>query len=158
MSARDFMGAGSLTSSAYTEVEDADPRVGLVNLADVMLVFACGLMLALVTYWNLDISAMTEVVQADEMQEVSGIEDLEDQMNGGGGNSFTQLGMVYEDPTTGKMYMLKEDVGEEGASGGAAGSGAAASGAAGAGGASAAGTGAGAGADGASGQAEGETD
>ena len=158
MSARDFMGAGSLTSNAYTEVEDADPRVGLVNLADVMLVFACGLMLALVTYWNLDISAMTEVVQADEMQEVSGIEDLEDQMNGGGGNSFTQLGMVYEDPTTGKMYMLKEDVGEEGASGGAAGSGAAASGAAGAGGASAAGTGAGAGADGASGQAEGETD
>ena len=160
MSARDFMGAGSLTSNAYTEVEDADPRVGLVNLADVMLVFACGLMLALVTYWNLDISAMTEVVQADEMQEVSGIEDLEDQMNGGGGNSFTQLGMVYEDPTTGKMYMLKEDVGEEGASGGAAGSGAAASGAAGTGadGASAASAGAGAGADGASGQAEGETD
>ena len=103
MSARDFMGAGSLTSNAYTEVEDADPRVGLVNLADVMLVFACGLMLAMVTYWNLDISAMTEVVQADEMQEVSGIEDLEDQMNGGGGNSFTQLGMVYEDPTTGKI-------------------------------------------------------
>ena len=139
MSARDFMGAGSLTSSSYTEVEDADPRVGLVNLADVMLVFACGLMLALVTYWNLDISSMTEVVQADEMQEVAGIEDLEDQLNNGGGSSFTQLGMVYEDPMTGKMYMLKEDVGEEGANGGAAGSGTASgnsAGAANAGGAS----------------------
>ena len=112
MSARDFMGSGSLTSNAYAEVEDADPRVGLVNLADVMLVFACGLMLALVTYWNLDISAMTEVVQADQMAEVEGIEDLQDQLNGGGGNNFTQLGMVYEDPMTGKMYMLKEDVGE----------------------------------------------
>ena len=146
MSARDFMGAGSLTSSSYTEVEDADPRVGLVNLADVMLVFACGLMLALVTYWNLDISSMTEVVQADEMQEVAGIEDLEDQLNNGGGSSFTQLGMVYEDPMTGKMYMLKESVGEEGASGGAASAGAAPSGAS------------AAGADGAQGHAEGETD
>ena len=112
MSARDFMGAGSLTSNAYAESEDADPRVGLVNLADVMLVFACGLMLALVTYWNLDISSMTEVVQADQMAEVEGLEDLQDQLNGGGGTNFTQLGMVYEDPMTGKMYMLKEDVGE----------------------------------------------
>ena len=111
MSARDFMGTGSLTSNSYTDTEDADPRVGLVNLADVMLVFACGLMLALVTYWNLDISAMSEVVQADEMAEVEGIEDLQDQLDGGG-NSFTQLGMVYQDPMTGKMYMLKEDVGE----------------------------------------------
>ena len=112
MSARDFMGSGSLSSNAYVEAEDADPRVGLVNLADVMLVFACGLMLALVTYWNLDISQMTEVVQADEMAEVEGIEDMEDQLNGGAGSSFTQLGMVYEDPMTGKMYMLREDVGE----------------------------------------------
>ena len=117
MSARDFMGAGSLVSSAYTDAEDADPRVGLVNLADVMLVFACGLMLSLVTYWNLDIAQMTEVVQSDELAEVQGIEDMEDQMNGAGGNSFTQLGMVYEDPTTGKMYMLKEDVSEEGSAG-----------------------------------------
>lgn len=126
MSAKDFMGAGSLVSGAYTEAEDADPRVGLVNLADVMLVFACGLMLALVSYWNLDIAQMTEVVQSDELAEVQGIEDMEDQMNGAGGNSFTQLGMVYEDPTTGKMYMLKEDVGEDGsaASGQAAGTGA----------------------------------
>ena len=117
MSARDFMGAGSLVSNAYTEAEDADPRVGLVNLADVMLVFACGLMLALVSYWNLDIAQMSEVVQADELAEVEGIEDMEDQLNGTGGNSFTQLGMVYEDPTTGKMYMMKEDVGEEGSAG-----------------------------------------
>ena len=117
MSARDFLGASSLSSSAYTEAEDADPRVGLVNLADVMLVFACGLMLALVSYWNLDIAQMTEVVQADDVAEVSGIEDMSDQLLGQSGNSFTQLGMVYEDPMTGKMYMLKEDVGEEGSSG-----------------------------------------
>ena len=112
MSARDFMGSSSLVSNAYTEAEDADPRVGLVNLADVMLVFACGLMLALVSYWNLDIAQMTEVVQADDVAEVTGIEDMSDQLMGQGGNSFTELGMVYQDPMTGKMYMLKEDVGE----------------------------------------------
>ena len=117
MSARDFMGASSLTSDGYTQAEDADPRVGLVNLADVMLVFACGLMLSLVTYWNLDISSMTEVVQADDVAEVSGIDDMTDQMLGQSGSSFNELGMVYEDPMTGKMYMLKEDVGEEGISG-----------------------------------------
>ena len=111
MSARDFMGQGSFSSNAYTEAEDADPRVGLVNLADVMLVFACGLMLALVTYWNLDISSMTEVIQAEDMAEVSDIEKMADDMLSGG-SSFTQLGMVYQDPMTGKMYMLKEDVGE----------------------------------------------
>jgi len=126
MSARDFMGTGSLTSNAYTEAEDADPRVGLVNLADVMLVFACGLMLALVSYWNLDIAAMTEVVQADDVTEVQGIEDMADQIIGQGGSSFNELGMVYEDPMTGKMYMLKEDVGEgEGGAAGADGQGAA---------------------------------
>ena len=112
MSARDFMGQG-LASNPYAEAEDADPRVGLVNLADVMLVFACGLMLALVSYWNLDIASMTEVMQADDMAEVQGIEDMEDQL-GQGGSGFTELGMVYQDPMTGKMYMMKEDVGEGG--------------------------------------------
>ena len=112
MSARDFMGSGSLTSNAYAEVEDADPRVGLVNLADVMLVFACGLMLALVTYWNLDVSQMTEVVQADEMAEVGDIEEFEGVL-GGSGSNFNELGMVYEDPMTGKMYMLKDNAQEE---------------------------------------------
>ena len=115
MSAKDFM-SGGLVSDAYREQEDADPRVGLVNLADVMLVFACGLMLALVTYWNLDVSSMTEVIEASEM---SDIENIVDQSNGAG-SGFTELGMVYQDPMTGKMYMLTEDLGEEGASGASA--------------------------------------
>ena len=119
MSAKDFM-RGSFTSNAYRETEDADPRVGLVNLADVMLVFACGLMLALVSAWNLDVSRLTEVAETGEFSEVSGIEEF---MNSeGSGTSFTQLGMVYQDPMTGKMYMLREDVegidtGAEGATG-----------------------------------------
>ena len=113
MSRRDFRSSG-FTSNPYVDHEDADPRVGLVNLADVMLVFACGLMLALVTYWNLNISDMTEVVQNQDMSEVadSDIEGVTDLSASGSG--FTELGTVYQDPKTGKMYMQTEDVSGEG--------------------------------------------
>lgn len=120
-------------SSGIDSEPDADPRVGLVNLADVMLVFACGLMLALVTYWNLDVSAMHEVIQSDEVTEVQDVRQIEDGASGGGG--FVELGKVYQDPMTGKFYMLQEDMdksmnaaegsGASGASGGSDESGAA---------------------------------
>lgn len=99
-------------NTGMTENEDDnDPRPGLVNLADVMLVFACGLMLALVTYWNLDISAMQEVTKGAEMTEVQDIERMEGKDNGGSG--FVEKGLVYQDPMTGKYYMQEEDVENE---------------------------------------------
>jgi hypothetical protein len=106
--ARDFR-AGSFLSSESVSAEDADPRIGLVNLADVMLVFACGLMLALVTYWNLDVSAMQEIIQTQDVTEVSDIAQMEDQIVGGG-SGYQELGMVYQDPMTGKLYMLSENL------------------------------------------------
>jgi hypothetical protein len=108
---RDFKGSGFGTN-AYQQSEDADPRVGLVNLADVMLVFACGLMLALVSVWNLDISRMSEIVATGEMQEVDNINEMEDPTNSSG-NSFIEK-KVYVDPMTGKMYMYVEDMENEG--------------------------------------------
>jgi hypothetical protein len=110
--ARDFHASsfrGSIEAS-----EDADPRVGLVNLADVMLVFACGLMLAIVAAWNLDISQMQEMVQMNDVTEVTDIDEMTDaQLSGGGG--YTEMGTVYQDPMTGKLYMLTEEfkAGEE---------------------------------------------
>jgi hypothetical protein len=95
-------------STEFESEADADPRVGLVNLADVMLVFACGLMLALVAYWNLDVSSMHEVIQADEVAEVQNVEQIEEGTSGGGG--FVELGKVYQDPMTGKFYMLQKDM------------------------------------------------
>ena len=47
-------GSGRLSSRIGT-CEEINPLDGLANLADVMLVFACGLMLALITYWNLSL-------------------------------------------------------------------------------------------------------
>jgi hypothetical protein len=105
--ARDFTSSRFL-GSGFDSEPDVDPRVGLVNLADVMLVFACGLMLALVAYWNLDISDMRELARSEEVTEVRDVEDITE--NAGIGGGFVELGKVYQDPMTGKYYMLQEDV------------------------------------------------
>jgi hypothetical protein len=118
MMARDFTSSRFLSSGFESET-DVDPRVGLVNLADVMLVFACGLMLALVAYWNLDVADMKEVVRSEQVTEVQDVEDITD--NAGSGGGFIELGKVYQDPMTGKYYMLQEDM--EKSSAGAAGQG-----------------------------------
>ena len=100
----------SMLSNSFVDSEDADPRAGLVNLADVMLVFACGLMLALVSFWNLDVSAMQEMLTTKDVTEVNDIENMEDFVNAGPGSGYDELGIVYQDPMTGKLYMLTEDL------------------------------------------------
>jgi hypothetical protein len=105
--ARDFS-SSRFSSAGFDTEPDADPRVGLVNLADVMLVFACGLMLALVAYWNLDVSNMREVIQSEQVTEVQDVEDITNEAGAGGG--FIELGKVYQDPMTGKYYMLQDDM------------------------------------------------
>ena len=104
----------SLTSSAFGSpfVEEGggvDPMSGMANLADVMLVFACGLMLALVTAYNVDLTPdLTEVVQSEDMTEIQDdIEEQEASMSLSG-SGYEELGVVYRDPATGKMYMLSE--------------------------------------------------
>ena len=104
---RNFSQSDFLSSELTEGEDDNDPRSSLVNLADVMLVFACGLMLALVSYWNLDISAMQEVTKGAEMTEVRDIEQMEGKDTGGSG--FVEKGTVYQDPMTGKYFMMEED-------------------------------------------------
>ena len=102
-------GNSGFGSSSFRDQEDVDPRVGLVNLADVMLVFACGLMLALVVHWNVNVSNATEMDQQD-MTEIdqNDVENMADEMQSSG-SSYNELGKVYQDPTTGKMYLLQQE-------------------------------------------------
>ena len=106
--ARNFSGSdfGS-ASSSYRDQEDADPRVGLVNLADIMLVFACGLMLALVVRWSIDLPTVDQLDES-QMQEVDDVQELVDEIQAEGG-SYLELGTVYQDPTTGRLYVLTQD-------------------------------------------------
>lgn len=103
----------NLTSSIFdadrfSENNEADPMSSLANLADVMLVLACGLMMALVTFWNVDLPNI-EQLEESQMQQVNeeDVQKIEDQVSSTT-NPYYELGRVYQDPITGKMYMLQE--------------------------------------------------
>lgn len=119
MTRRKF-GAAQFDAGLFAEEEDADPRVGLVNLADVMLVFACGLMAAIVSHWGVNLSAV-DAVSTENMQEIDDVQSMVEQMQSGAGN-YGELGKVYQDPETGTMYLLQTQT-DEGSDGEAADSG-----------------------------------
>jgi hypothetical protein len=82
---------------------------GVANLADVMLVLACGLLLALVINWNVDItSSKQNDSSADEIKtemEFSGNDDE----NLDSDTNYEELGTVYRDPATGKLYLIETE-------------------------------------------------
>ena len=90
--------------------EDVNPQAYIVNLADCMLVLACGFMVALVSAFNLNISSYEEVT-ADDLQEVESQNFDEDSM--GSGSSFVEAGTAYYDPETGTYY-IREEVSDDG--------------------------------------------
>ena len=108
---KDLFSASGAASPYDDYAEDLNPSAGLANLSDCMLVLACGLMVALVVAWNVDLPSVTEVIEG-EKQEVTDLEDITDEENTNG-NSYNELGMVYQDPDTGKMYLITETGGED---------------------------------------------
>ena len=94
---------------------DLDPNAYITNLADCMLVLACGLMVALVVAWSVDLPGVSEVEQTGDMVEVDNVEDVTGST--GYGRGYQELGKIYQDPATGKMYMIQEEgAGSSGAS------------------------------------------
>ena len=97
------MKAGKLsrsTTSPFLESEGS-PMESIANIVDVMLVFACGLLLALVTVWNVDIG----LDRPDNMYEVSDVvEGSQDVQK----DNLQEAGKVYRDPATGNLYFIEE--------------------------------------------------
>ena len=88
----------------YFGAEEANPMDGLANLVDVILVFACGLMIAIITFWNVDLSKVRDIIDQSELRELENPEKaIED---GEMSDSLENRGSVYEDPETGKMYVI----------------------------------------------------
>lgn len=115
----------SLTTSRLLPPEDAEdlePMAGLGNLMDVMLVFACGLILALIAHYNVNLSQDEVSVN---MQELSG--ELEYTQEGAteSADDYLELGIVYQNVETGQLYVVQpdeegsgtQDAGSEGADG-----------------------------------------
>ena len=83
-----------------------NPMDGIANLVDVMLVFACGLMVAIILHWGVDLSKIIDIVDKDELVQV---EDMDKLIEDGTFSSFYESkGLVYEDPKTGKLYILSK--------------------------------------------------
>ena len=97
------MKAGKLsrsTTSPFLESEGS-PMESIANIVDVMLVFACGLLLALVTVWNVDIG----LDRPDNMYEVS---DVVNESQNVQKENLQEAGKVYRDPATGNLYFVEE--------------------------------------------------
>ena len=78
---------------------DEDPRASLVNLVDVMLVFACGL-----------IAAIAGAQGARSVpQPVEKGRQIERPAEGAGmaGSGYDRVGEVYRDPKTGKLVLVE---------------------------------------------------
>jgi hypothetical protein len=92
-------------ASRFDQESEGDPMSVMGNLVDVMLVFACGLIAALIVQSPQLIDALEpvqqEVKQGRELPEVP-------ETAGEGGAGMESVGTVYRDPETGKLILVGE--------------------------------------------------
>lgn len=101
-------------NSSHEVGEDVNPNAYIVNLADCMLVLACGFMVAMISFWNIDVGAPTvDELDSAQMQEVDP-ETMPTNVTSAG-SGYVEAGTVYQDPATGVMYLYKEGAGGTGA-------------------------------------------
>ncbi len=105
---------GGLRSRRYRthrESEDINPLEGVINIVDAMLVFACGLMLALAVYWNIDLGPIGERININRGREVTEVPELRDDLieTQDQGKLYERMGTVYKDPATGQLFMLTDE-------------------------------------------------
>lgn len=88
--------------------EDFSPMEGVGNMADAMLVFACGLLLALILSWNVNVSETGEISKSSSATyEIDGMDGTVTEEIDANTN-LQEMGTVYLDPETGKYYVMAE--------------------------------------------------
>lgn len=88
-----------------SEEDNINPMDGLGNMSDVMLVLAVGMMLAVVTNWNVDLSQSGELKALENAQTLSEDQVIEVESN----EALQELGTVYQDPETGEIYVRVDE-------------------------------------------------
>ena len=97
-------------SSEYFSKEHDEPLGPLANLVDIILVFACGLIAALVALSpnlqdHFKVSKETKIIsQGKELVDVP--KEIKEKLDGT--NGYKSLGQVYKDPKTGKLILINE--------------------------------------------------
>ena len=86
-----------------SESLDDDPMSGLSNLSDAMLVLALGFLIFAI----MALSANPELIsQTPDTQDVYSFEQNYTDAGGMEDSGYSEVGKVYEDPTTGKLVMV----------------------------------------------------
>lgn len=83
---------------------DEDPMSSMGNLMDVMLVFACGLMIALIAHYNVDF-APTDPAAGDVERLDAELQDAQ-QGIANSDSTYAEVGTVYRDVNTGELYVV----------------------------------------------------
>ena len=97
-------------SNGHFTKEDDEPLGPLANLVDIILVFACGLIAALVALSpnlqdHFNVKKETQVLtQGKELVDVP--KNIKEKMDGS--NGYESLGQVYKDPKTGKLILISK--------------------------------------------------
>jgi hypothetical protein len=89
-----------------SESVDDDPMSGLNNLSDAMLVLALGFLIFAIMALSVNPDMITEKTQT---QDVSTAETFSQNYSDAGGledSGYSEVGKVYEDPTTGELVMV----------------------------------------------------
>lgn len=91
--------------------EEINPLDGLGNLADAMLVFACGLMVALIVNWSIDVKLEKQKIDLSKGRDVTGIDSIHDKIieEDNSPDAYERMGTVYKDPKSGRLFMLTND-------------------------------------------------
>ena len=104
----------------FADSEDVNPMNYVSNLSDVMLIFAVGIMVALIMHWGVDVTeiqATTDTAaesysQIDESQARTFTEEEREQMQnnateGDLSEGMQKTGEVYYDSETGTYYIVE---------------------------------------------------
>jgi len=96
-------------SSDHFSSEDDEPLGPLANLVDIILVFACGLIAALVAISpnlqeHFNVEESQKITEGKELLNVP--KDIKNSLDSQTG--FKSLGQVYKDPKTGKLILIQE--------------------------------------------------
>lgn len=88
--------------------EEFNPMEGVGNMADAMLVFACGLLLALILSWNVNLDEFGAITDSNQNKyEIDGMDSANTQQIDAD-NQLEEMGTVYRDLQTGKYYVIEE--------------------------------------------------
>jgi hypothetical protein len=89
------------------EEDGVNPMHYLPNLPDVMLVLAVALLVALISFWNVDVSSVS-AFDPSQLQPVEGDLEQGEPVDSLAGEDYREVGTVYQDTATGEMYLLVE--------------------------------------------------